>query len=135
MLVLLGIAILLGLWFSVIDLDEMTIEQFHLFANYLDQLVFEYVVGYLFSVGLLYSLGIILQIKRMYVLNQVSHFVYWFFPLLLILNKVSSVYQYSLFLPAYNLPYYILLMGLIWVAWQASKFMSGMEYAIAFKYR
>jgi len=53
----------------------------------------------------------------------------------LVANQIAFIYQESLFLPAYNIPYYIILIGLSWVVWQTAKFMSGSEAAIAFKYR
>ncbi|VAW73838.1 hypothetical protein MNBD_GAMMA12-3702 [hydrothermal vent metagenome] len=132
--IILALSVLLGAWLSVISVEDISIDQFHLFANYLDEMVYDYAGWYLVLFCLLYIVGVVFLVKRMPIINQILHCIFWFIPMLILSNKLALIYYESLILPAQNIPYYVILLGLGWVAWQTSKFMSGSEASLVVKY-
>ncbi len=132
--IILVLLILVGAWLSVIDSEKLTLDQFHLFANYLDGMVYNYAGWYLAGFCLLYLSGVIFLVKRMPIINQILHCIFWFIPISIFNHKLALIYHEPLFLPAQSIPYYVILLGLGWAAWQTSKFMSGSEARLLLKY-
>jgi len=134
-LIFLILSALAGAWVSVVKTDLIPQGQLHLVANRLSTIVYEYAAGFLVLLLVLYMVGVLLQASKRYVLNQTVHFGFWFIPLLYVLNEISVFYEQSLLLPAFNIPYYIIVSALVWIAWQTAKFMSSSEALVAFKMR
>ena len=137
MIIIIGliVSVLSGVWLTVIDFTRLPQASLALVANRIGQAANDYAGGYLMLLPVVIVVTVVLQRSGKVVLNQLALFSFWFAPLLYLLNRVSSIYADSLFVPAWDIPYYVVAAGLAWVSWQTAKFMSGVSAIMEYKFR
>ena len=135
MLPLIGIllAILTGVWLSLIDIARIPDNALFELSNGLLRLSYHYSDWYILLLFVIYCSGVVLLRLRRVIATQSLNCMIFFIPLLVVLNLFSTVFDEMLFKPVYFIPYYLFCVGLFWVAWQTGKFMASNQYSMVLR--